>query len=347
MSSSPGSMGSSPDAQSSSPDAVGSPPGSVRSSPADSGTPSAGWVLTGWGTALPEKVVTNDDLASYLDTSDAWIAERTGIRERHVGGTTAELAAAAGAAAIERAGRRAEEVDFVILCTTTPDQMVPATSADVAHRLGTTGGAMDLNAACAGFVYGVVVASSMLQAGLRRVLLVGADTLSRITDWDDRGTAVLFADGAGAVLLERSETATGLLGWDLGVDGSARPLLYCDHGGYMHMDGREVFRRAVRVMVSSGRTAMERAGTTADEVALCVPHQANLRIVEAANARLGIPMSRTALVMDRTGNTSAASIPLALADAADTGRLSPGDKVLLCGFGAGMTWASAVIEWHG
>lgn len=204
---------------------------------------------------------------------------------------------------------------------------------------------MDLNAACAGFVYGLVVGDGMIASGAKRVLLIGSDTLSTITDWDDRSTAVLFADGAGAVVLEPDPDGGALLAWDLGVDGTAQPLLYCDHGSTMRMDGREVFRRAVRAVVQSAEIVLERAGVRPEEIAVCIPHQANIRILEAANARLGIPMDRTVVVLDRTGNTSSGSVPLALAAAADDGRLHPGDLVLFSGFGAGMTWASALVRW--
>ncbi len=308
-------------------------------------------VVTGWGTALPPTVVTNHDLEQRLDTSDTWIVERTGIRERHVGGTVAGLATEAAAAALERAGTRPQDVDMLLLATTTPDETVPHTSSVVHHRLGLSGGAMDVNAACAGFVYALVTAFGSLAVGARRVLVVGAECLSRITDWDDRGTAVLFADGAAAVLLEATGGADplhggpGLLGYDLGADGSAHDLLVCPHGGTMSMDGREVFRRAVRVTVDSATAALCRAKVPVEDVALFVPHQANLRIIEAAGSRLGIPAERTAVVLDRTGNTSAASIPLALCDALAGSRVGDGDIVLLSGFGAGMSWASAVVRW--
>ncbi|ACU54019.1 3-oxoacyl-(acyl-carrier-protein) synthase III [Acidimicrobium ferrooxidans DSM 10331] len=300
--------------------------------------------IIGVGQAVPDRVVTNADFEAYLDTSDTWITERTGIRERRFGGTTSSLAIEAGRRAIADAGLTPGDIDFLVLSTTTPDQTVPATSAEVSHQLGTRGGAMDLNAACAGYVYALVVARGMIASGAHRVLVIGSDTLSRITDQNDRSTAVLFADGAGAVVMERADE-DDLLGWDLGVDGAARPILYCDHGGYMYMEGREVFKRAVRVMVESSETAMKQAGVNADDIALLVPHQANLRIIQAANERLGISLDRTAVVLDRYGNTSSGSIPLALADAVAQGRLHPGDHVLFTGFGAGMTWASAVWRW--
>lgn len=309
------------------------------------GSSARGTRIAGWGTALPDKTVTNADLEARLDTSDEWIVERSGIRERRVGESTRELAVAAGRAALDHAGVSGADVDLVVLCTTTPDEQVPATSATVQHDLGIAGGAFDLNAACSGFVYGLVAAQGMLATGHERILLIGAETLSRITDWEDRGTAVLFGDGAGAVVLEAVDAPSQVRSWDLGSDGSARHILHADIGGTIVMDGREVFRRAVRVMVDSAERSMARAGVTADELSLVVPHQANIRIIEAACTRLGIPMERTATVLEHTGNTSAASIPLALASAADAGRIADRDLVLLVGFGAGMTWASAIIEW--
>jgi 3-oxoacyl-[acyl-carrier-protein] synthase-3 len=302
-------------------------------------------VITGWGTALPDNVVTNAQLESRLDTSDEWIVTRSGIRERRIGGTVSSLSIDAGRRALERSGLAPDQVDLLVLATCTPDLAIPATSAAVHHALGLTGGAFDVNAACAGFVYALVAAHGAVSSGAaHRVLLIGADCVSLLTDPDERGTAVLFADGAGAVVLEASDH-DGLLAVDLGVDGSAHDLLTCAHGGYMKMEGKEVFRRAVRITVDSATNALERAKLTPDDIALFVPHQANLRIIEAAAARLGIPMDRVAVVVDRMGNTSSASIPLALADAADAGRLAPGDHVLMSGFGAGMTWASTLVRW--
>jgi 3-oxoacyl-[acyl-carrier-protein] synthase III len=306
-----------------------------------------GAVITGWGTALPPKTVTNDDLAAYLDTSDAWIVERTGIRERHVGGTTAGLSIDSGRAALDMAGIDAADIDALVLSTTTPDRTVPATSATVQAALGTRGGAFDVNAACSGFVYGLIVAHGLIAMGSRKVLMIGTDTLARITDWDDRNTAVLFGDGSGAVVLEAVDGPGQLLGWDIDADGTAERLLYAEVGGYLHMDGREVFRRAVRIMVDSAEKSMAHAGVTADDLALVVPHQANMRIIEAACKRLAVPMEKAATVLHRTGNTSSASIPLALADSLEAGRVKDGDLLLLVGFGAGMTAASAILRWGG
>jgi 3-oxoacyl-[acyl-carrier-protein] synthase-3 len=308
----------------------------------------AGLRIAGWGIALPDRVVTNADLEARLDTTDAWITERTGIKERRVGGTTTGLAVDAARTALDRAGLGPASIDEVLLATNTPDRLMPATASAVQHDLGLTGGACDLNAACSGFVYGLVYAAGLLRMGARRVLLVGAETMSRITDQDDRNTAVLFADGAGALVLEADERGAGeLLGWDLGSDGSAADLLFAEHGGFIQMEGREVFRRAVRATVESSQRSLAEAGLTAADVDLVVPHQANVRIIDAACQRLAIPLERTATVLQSTGNTSAASIPLALVDAIECGRVRDGDVVLLVGFGAGMSWASAVLRWSG
>ena len=306
-----------------------------------------GAVLTGWGRALPEKVLTNDDLAATMDTSDDWIRERTGIHRRHVGSSTAELSIQSGRLAIEMAGIDPSSIDALVLSTTTPDRTVPATSATVQNALGLRCGAFDINAACSGFVYGLAVAQGLIAIGSRKVLLIGTDTLSRITDWTDRNTAILFADGSGAAVLESVDGPGDVLGWDIDADGSAEELLYCDIGGFIHMDGKEVFRRAVRIMVDSANKSLLAAGLTIDDIAMVVPHQANIRIITAACDRLGFPMERTAICLQDTGNTSSASIPLALFDAADAGRLKRGDLILMVGFGAGMTAASAIMRWNG
>lgn len=306
-----------------------------------------GAVITGWGTALPPKVVTNHELEQTIDTSDEWITERTGIKERRVGGTTVGLSVESGRAALEMSGVDPAAIDALVLATTTPDRCVPASSATVQHELGLRCGAFDVNAACSGFVYGLVQAHGLIAMGAKKVLVIGTDTLARITDWSDRNTAILFADGSGAVVLEAVESQGQLLGWDLDADGSAERFLYADIGDYIHMDGKEVFRRAVRIMVDSATKSMNHAGVTADDIALVVPHQANVRIIQSACDKLGIPMERAATVLHRTGNTSSASIPLAMADALDAGRVRQGDLVLLVGFGAGMTAASAILRWGG
>jgi len=333
-------------------------------------------VVAGWGIALPERVVTNAELAQRVDTNDAWIVERTGIRERRVAGpgeTTVSMAIESGAAAIKSADLSPADIGCCIVATCTPEQPIPATASFVQDGLGLHCGAFDLDAACAGFVYGLVVASGLLATGaIDAVLLVGSETLSRVTDPDDRSTCVLFGDGAGAAVLvpeslgpaghRRQDGAegAGLLAWDLGCDGSAASLLAVPAGGsrlptsaqtladgshWMKMEGQEVFRRAVRAIVESAGVTLSQAGFDASDVDLFVPHQANARIIDAAANRLGIPAERTFVNIDRYGNTSAASIPIALAEAADSGRLRPGDLVLLSGFGAGMSWASALLRW--
>jgi 3-oxoacyl-[acyl-carrier-protein] synthase-3 len=303
-------------------------------------------VITGWGRALPENVVTNTDLAKTLDTSDEWIIERTGIERRHIGGSTASLSIESGRKAIEMSGVDPLTIDALILSTTTPDRAVPATSATVQHGLGLRCGAFDVNAACSGFVYALVAGHGLLAIGLKRVLVIGTDTLSRITDWTDRNTAILFADGSGAAVLESVDGPGQLLGWDFDADGSLEDLLYAEIGGTLKMEGKEVFRRAVRIMVDSAEKSIAAAGLTTNDIALVAPHQANIRIIEAACKRLNISMSKVSWVGNETGNTSSASIPLALFEAADTNRLKTGDNILLVGFGAGMTAASAVIKWH-
>jgi 3-oxoacyl-[acyl-carrier-protein] synthase-3 len=321
-----------------------------------------GCAITGWGTALPDRIVTNDDIATLFETSDEWIVERSGIRTRRAAtgpfveeqppvhpegglGTTGTLAAEAGRRALATAGVAPADIGLLILCTTTPDQLIPASSAAISAALGIGGGAMDLNAACAGFTYGLVTASGLVATGIDKVLLIGAETLTRATNWEDRTNAFLFGDGAGAVVVEATPGEGSLLGWDLGVDGTLVPILYADLGEGMVMKGQEVFRRAVRATVDSAIISLERAKVSIDEIALFVPHQANIRIMDAVADRLGLPRDRIASVIDHTGNTSSASIPLALVDAAEAGRLADGDLVLLAGFGAGMTWASAVWRW--
>jgi 3-oxoacyl-[acyl-carrier-protein] synthase-3 len=308
-------------------------------------TPMKGGAITGWGTALPEKILTNADLAKSVDTSDDWIRERTGIEQRHIGGSTSGLAIEAAQKAMTMAGLEPDDIDMVLLATTSPDDQVPGTAPAVQHALGLTCGAVDMNAACSGFVYALITAHGLIGAGAEKILVIGSETLSRITDWTDRGTCILFADGAGAVVLEATDGPGELLGWDLDSRGDLRHVLYAEMGEKMKMEGKEVFRQAVKAMVNSAKASLDRAGVTADDIKLVVPHQANLRIIESAMKKLGVPIERASIVLQRTGNTSSASIPLALADALDAGRVDDGDLVLLVGFGAGMTSASAVLRW--
>lgn len=305
-----------------------------------------GGSIIGWGSFLPEHVVTNFDFEKRLDTSDTWIVERTGIRERRMGGLCSTMAIEAGRTAMARAGVTGKDIDILIVATTTPDKAIPAASSIVHAALGLGGGAFDLNAACAGFAYALVTADGLLRVGHKCALVIGSDALASVTDQDDRTTAVLFGDAAAAVVVKANEESNFIVAYDLGVDGTLVNLLYQDHGGFIKMDGREVFRRAVRTEVDSIKTVLDRANLKPDDIALFVPHQANLRIIEAVNQRVGFTIERTAVVLDKTGNTSAASIPLALCDAADNGRLHEGDYVLMSGFGAGMTWASTIIQWR-
>jgi 3-oxoacyl-[acyl-carrier-protein] synthase III len=318
--------------------------------------------ITGYGTAVPSGRLTNADLERMLDTSDEWIRARTGIEVRRIAGegeTTASLAAEAGAAAIKEAGLTPADIDLLVVATASPEHPIPHTGAYVGERIGLSCGSFDLNAGCAGFVYELAVGSGMIAAGMHRVLVVGAETLSRIVDPGDRGTRVLFGDGAGAVVLEPATGDEGILGFDLGCDGSATELLVIPAGGsarptsvdtvaagehYLKMQGAEVFKRAVRVTVESAESVLGGAGLSAADVSWFIPHQANRRIIDAAAQRLGIPPERTIVNIDRYGNTSAASIPLAMVEAIDDGRIRDGDIVLLAGFGAGMAWASAVIR---
>jgi len=321
--------------------------------------------IAGWGVALPEARLTNADLERRVETTDQWIVERTGIRERRIATpeeTTASLAIEAGGAAIKSAGLSPADVELLIIATATPEQPIPHTAAFVGDALGLRCGSFDLNAGCAGFVYELVTGGALLAAGgLGHVLVIGAETLSRIIDPTDRTTCVLFGDAAAALVLEAApDDGPGLLAFDLGCDGSLAGLLEVRAGGsrlptsvetlaagqqYLQMHGPEVFRRAVRVVVDSANATLARAGVASSSVDWFVPHQANARIIDAAAQRLRIPAERTIVNIDHYGNTSAASIPLALAEAADAGRLHDGDLVLVAGFGAGMTWGSALVRW--
>jgi len=303
--------------------------------------------ISGIGTATPERRVTNVDLEAVLDTSDEWIRTRSGIVERRWVGpaeTTASLATEAVAVALKDAGCTPDAVGLLVLATCTPDQVLPHSGAAVCDALGIGCGSFDLHAACAGFVDALVVGAGLVTTAPGPIVVVGVERLTSIVDPGDRTTAVLFADGAGAVVIEPGDGA--LLGWDAGTDGALHTILEVPAGDrFIQMDGGEVFRRAVRVLVDSTAAACKRAGIEPADVDLFVPHQANVRIIEAARARLGISEERTVVNLDRWGNTSAASIPIALSEAAAAGRVRSGDIVLASGFGAGMTWASAVLRW--
>ncbi|MGH2749172.1 MAG: beta-ketoacyl-ACP synthase III [Actinomycetota bacterium] len=306
--------------------------------------------ITGWGTALPPRTLTNADLATRLGVDEEWIVERTGIHARHVanGQTTSTLAAAAGAEALARAEVNADEVDAVIVATVTPDYRFPAAACLVQSALGASrAAAFDLNAGCAGFLYGLAQATAMIESGAcRRVLMCGADVLSAITDYTDPRSCILFGDGAGAVLVERVSEGGGLGPFHLRSDGASPELLYVPNDtGVISMHGREVYRRAVDAMARSVGTVLRESGATIDDVDLLVAHQANARILDAVAQRVGLPPEKVVMNIARYGNTSAASIPLALAEAIDTAMLRDGDLVVLAAFGAGFAWGAGIVRW--
>jgi 3-oxoacyl-[acyl-carrier-protein] synthase-3 len=314
--------------------------------------------ITGLGTNVPARVLTNEQLAEIVDTSDEWISTRTGIRERRIAAeqdAMSDLSLPAARTALERAGVRARDLDVIIVATVTPDMAFPATAALLADELGAVdAAAYDLSAGCTGFMYALAQAYGILAAGLAdRALVVGGDILSRILDWTDRSTLVLFGDGAGAVVLEPVEQG-GFLGFELGADGAGGKELHLPGSGsrlsengsrHLMMNGREVFKFATRVMVTSAEAVLDECRKTVDDVDVYVPHQANIRIIDHAARKLGIPREKVIVNVDRYGNTSSGSIPLALADAARDERLKPGTLVLMTGMGAGLTWGSALIEW--
>jgi 3-oxoacyl-[acyl-carrier-protein] synthase-3 len=314
--------------------------------------------ITGLGCHVPDRVVTNDELANYVDTNDEWIVERTGIRERRIAAddeALTDICLPAARRALELAGTDPSSIDLLIVATVTPDMAFPSSSALIADALGMPdAAAYDLSAGCTGFVYAIAQAHGMLAAGLaKKALVVGGDVLSSILDWSDRSTVVLFGDGAGAVVMEPVEQG-GFLGFELGADGGGGSNLWLPGSGsrrfeepdkYVKMNGREVFRFATRVMVSSAEAILGECGKAVDDVDVYVPHQANVRIIDHAARKLGIPEEKTVVNVHKYGNTSSGSIPLALADAADDGRLEPGKLVLLTGMGAGLTWGSALIDW--
>lgn len=314
--------------------------------------------ITGLGTNVPARVVTNAELSTMVNTSDEWIVERTGIRERRFAAkeeALTDIAAPAVRRALEQAGVEPASIDLIVVATVTPDMMFPTSSAILADQIGMPdAAAYDLLAGCTGFMYGIAQAYGMLACGLsRRALVVGGDVLSKILDFEDRSTLILFGDGAGAVVMERVEQG-GFLGFELGADGGGGENLWLPGSGSRHFDdpsafvkmnGREVFKFATRVLVSSAEKILAQCGLTVADVDVYVPHQANKRIIDYAAGKLGIPEEKVVVNVHKYGNTSSGSIPLALADAAADGRLKEGELVLMTGMGAGLTWGSALIEW--
>jgi 3-oxoacyl-[acyl-carrier-protein] synthase-3 len=317
--------------------------------------------VTGVGHYLPDRVVPNAEFEQKLETSDEWIRERTGIERRHFaapGQTTSDMGARAARAALAMAGRDASDVDAIIVATSTPDLTFPSAATMVQRAIGMTGGfAFDVQAVCAGFVYALTTANALMVSGqARRVLVIGAETFSKILDWEDRTTCVLFGDGAGAVLLEAMEAQgtakdRGVLATDLHSDGSFKDLLYVDGGistgahGVLRMEGKEVFRHAVVKLAETAEAALDRAGLTASEVDWIVPHQANLRIIKSTAQKMGVPMERVVVTVQDHGNTSAASIPLALSVGVERGQIKQGDLLVMEAIGGGLAWGSVVLRW--
>jgi 3-oxoacyl-[acyl-carrier-protein] synthase-3 len=318
--------------------------------------------IIGWGSYLPKQVLTNHELASRIDTTDEWITSRTGIRQRHIaaeGEYTSDLAVEAARAALAVAGVEADEIDLIVLATATPDNTFPSTATAVQAKLGLTRGvAFDVGAVCSGFVFGLAVGDNFIKCGqARTVLVIGAEVFSRILDWQDRSTCVLFGDGAGAVVMRVTETDGGnsdryVLSTHIHSDGRHRDLLYVDGGpsstqtvGHLRMSGREVFKHAVKLLAGAVDEALAANAMVAEDIDWLVPHQANRRIMDATQRKLGLPAEKMVVTIDRHANTSAASIPLALAEAASDGRIKPGQIVLVEGMGGGFTWGSALIRW--
>ncbi|AIQ47003.1 3-oxoacyl-ACP synthase [Paenibacillus sp. FSL R7-0273] len=321
--------------------------------------------IIGTGKYVPEQILTNSDLEKIVETNDEWIVSRTGIRERHIAApheATSDLAYEAALKALASAGMKAEELDLIIVATITPDTSFPSTACILQDKLGAKGAAaFDLSAACSGFVYSLATATSFIKTGMyNNALVIGADTLSRITDYTDRNTCVLFGDGAGAVILGEVPEGRGFQSFDLGAEGAGGSLLKLEAGGsrlpassqtiedkkhFIYMNGREVFKFAVRVMGTATERVLTKAGLTKENIDLFVPHQANIRIIQSAMQRLDLPEEKCVINVDRYANTSAASIPLALVEAAEEGRMKEGDTVLMVGFGGGLTWGASVLIW--
>lgn len=323
--------------------------------------------ITGWGMAVPERILTNHEIAQMVDTSDEWIVTMTGIKQRRIAGkddTTASLATDAALKALEVANINPSAIDLIIVSTSTPEYLFPATACLVQDRIGATrAGAFDLLAACSGFIFALNMAAQSIRNGsAQTALVIGSETLSRMVNWQDRNTCILFGDGAGAFVLQASEDPGGYLSGVIRSDGSGGDLLHIPAGGsanptsletlheglhFIQMNGREVFRFATRVMSQATQEAVAKANLKMDDIKLVIPHQANLRIIEAAARGLNIPMERCYVNLDRYGNTSTASIPIATVEALQKGLISPGDRIAFVGFGAGLTWGAAVIEWSG
>ncbi|HZJ82360.1 MAG TPA: beta-ketoacyl-ACP synthase III [Clostridia bacterium] len=321
--------------------------------------------IIGTGSYTPDNVVTNKDLEKIVDTTDEWIVTRTGIRERRImddSMATSDMATIAGRRALEKAGIDAKKIDLVIVATVTADTSVPSTACIVQHNIGATNAAaFDLGAACSGFIYGLVTADQFISSGIyNNILVIGAESLSKFTDWSDRNTCVLFGDGAGAAVVSRVEKTHGILSQYLGADGSGGDLLKIAAGGsrkpasletveqklhYLYMDGSEVFKFAVRIMASASEEVVKRAGLSNGDVDILIPHQANIRIIEAARKRLKLDNDKVYVNLDRLGNMSSASIPVALDEAVRSGVIKKGDNIVVVGFGGGLTWASALIKW--
>lgn len=322
--------------------------------------------IIGIGSYTPQKIVTNRDLEKMVETSDEWIVSRTGIKQRHVvepGVATSDLAAQAAERALADAGLSADEIDLIIVATATPDMLFPSTACLVQDKIkANKAAAFDLAAGCSGFVYGLVTGSQFIRTGLyKKVLVIGAEALSTILDWSDRNTCVLFGDGAGAAVLGEVPGGYGILGAELGADGSGGELLKLPAGGsrmpatresieqrlhYVQMSGNDVFKFAVKVMGEAAIKALDNSGLSYADVDCLIPHQANIRIIQSAAKRLKLPMDKVVINVDKYGNTSAASIPLAMDEASKEGKLKPGNIIVLVGFGAGLTWASCVIKWY-
>ncbi|WP_342566046.1 beta-ketoacyl-ACP synthase III [Paenibacillus sp. FSL R7-0345] len=321
--------------------------------------------IIGTGKYVPEQILTNSDLEKIVETNDEWIVSRTGIRERHIAApheATSDLAYEAALKALESAGMKAEDLDLIIIATITPDTSFPSTACILQDKLGAkSAAAFDLSAACSGFVYSLATATSFIKTGMyNNALVIGADTLSRITDYTDRNTCVLFGDGAGAVILGEVPEGRGFQSFDLGAEGAGGSLLKLEAGGsrlpasnqtiedkkhFIYMNGREVFKFAVRVMGTATERVLTKAGLSKENIDLFVPHQANIRIIQSAMQRLDLPEEKCVINVDRYANTSAASIPLALVEAAEEGRMKEGDTVLMVGFGGGLTWGASVLIW--